>query len=102
MVRSARQLAATLEPVGQLGLPGGGQIVVDGRYAYVGHMAPPYGTSILDVADPAQPRVLAQLRVPDDIHSHKVRVAGDLMFVNYERFPEHERIRRPRSEEHTS
>jgi len=87
--------AVALEPVGHLALPGGGQVVVDGRYAYVGHMAPPYGTSILDVADPAQPRVLAQLRVPDDIHSHKVRVAGDLMFVNYERFPEHERIRRP-------
>ena len=91
IVRSARQLAARLEPVGHLALPGGGQIVVDGRHAYVGHMRPPYGTSILDVADPAHPRVLAQLNVPEDIHSHKVRVTGDVMFVNYERFPEDDR-----------
>jgi len=86
---------ATLVPVGYLDLPGGGQIVVDGRYAYVGHMAPPHGTTILDVGDPAHPRVVAQLGVPGDIHSHKVRVAGDVMFVNYERFPEHDRGRAP-------
>jgi hypothetical protein len=90
-----RDAAARFEPVGHLALPGGGQIVVDGPYAYVGHMAPPHGTSILDVADPARPRVLAQLSVPDDIHSHKVRVTGDLMLVNYERFPEDERRRAP-------
>ncbi len=91
IVGSARQFAATLEPVGHLALPGGGQIVVDGPYAYVGHMAPPYGTSILDVADPANPRVLAQLNIPGNIHSHKVRVAGDVMLVNHERFPEDDR-----------
>ena len=95
IVRNARQLAARFEPVGHLALPGGGQIVVDGAYAYVGHMAPPHGTSILDVADPAKPRVLAQLTVPDDIHSHKVRVAGDVMFVNYERHPEGDLSRAP-------
>ena len=39
-------LTARFEPVGHLVLPGGGQIVVDGPYAYVGHMAPPHGTSI--------------------------------------------------------
>lgn len=88
MGHGARQVAATFEPVGYLPLPGGGQIVVDGTYAYVGHMAPPAGTSILDVADPARPRVVAQVPVPRDIHSHKVRVAGDVMLVNYERFPE--------------
>ncbi|HLY23628.1 MAG TPA: hypothetical protein VKT83_14280 [bacterium] len=95
MVRSARQLVARFEPVGHLALPGGGQIVVDGAYAYVGHMAPPHGTSILDVADPANPRVLARLTVPDDIHSHKVRVAGDVMLVNYERYPEGDLSRTP-------
>jgi hypothetical protein len=87
--------AATLEPVGYLDLPGGGQIVVDGRYAYVGHMAPPHGTTILDIADPAHPRVIAEIGVPDDIHSHKVRVVGDVMFVNYERFPENDPSRTP-------
>jgi hypothetical protein len=84
-----------LSAVGYLPLPGGGQIVVDATYAYVGHMAPPYGTSIIDVADPRDPRLLTQLTVPGDIHSHKVRVTGDLMLVNYERFPEHERARTP-------
>jgi hypothetical protein len=88
-------VSASFEPVGHLALPGGGQIVVDGPYAYVGHMAPPCGTSILDVADPAHPRVLAQVQVPGDIHSHKVRVTGDLMLVNHERFPEDERSGRP-------
>jgi hypothetical protein len=92
---SGRRAAATLEPVGYLDLPGGGQIVVDGQYAYVGHMAPPHGTTILDIADPAHPRVIAEIGVPDDIHSHKVRVVGDVMFVNYERFPENDRSRTP-------
>jgi hypothetical protein len=91
----SREVAAGLRLVGYLDLPGGGQIVVEGRYAYVGHMAPPHGTTILDVADPAHPRVVAQLTVPGDIHSHKVRVAGDVMFVNYERFPENDRARAP-------
>ncbi|HKX18706.1 MAG TPA: hypothetical protein VJT33_11905 [bacterium] len=69
--------------------------MVDGAFAYVGHMAPPYGTSILDVADPGHPRLVAQLNVPDDIHSHKVRVTGDVMLVNYERYPEGDRSRHP-------
>jgi hypothetical protein len=47
------------------------------------------------VADPANPRVIAQLNVPDNIHSHKVRVAGDVMLVNYERYPEHGRAGTP-------
>jgi len=81
--------------VGFLDLMGGGQVTVDGNYAYVGHMAPPLGTSILDVSNPADPRVVAQLTVPADIHSHKVRVIGDVMLVNYERFPEDDRA--PRS-----
>ncbi|TMI78902.1 MAG: RNA polymerase subunit sigma-70, partial [Bacillati bacterium ANGP1] len=67
---SGRRIAATLNRVGYLHLPGGGQIVVDGRYGYVGHMAPPHGTTILDLAEPAHPRVIAQVSVPGDIHSH--------------------------------
>ena len=81
---------AAFRRIGYLDLPGGGQVVVDGRYAYVGHMAPPDGTTIIDVADPADLRVVAQVRVPGDIHSHKVRVLGDLMLVNHERFPEND------------
>jgi hypothetical protein len=79
---------ATFRRVGHLDLPGGGQVVVDGQYAYVGHMEPPHGTTIVDVGDPARMRVVSQVAVPSDIHSHKVRVLGDVMLVNYERFPE--------------
>ena len=81
--------------VGELDLPGGGQIVVEGRYAYVGHMAPPHGTSIVDVSDPREPHLVSQIAVPGDIHSHKVRVIGELMLVNNERFPPGDASRTP-------
>ncbi|MFC0529954.1 LVIVD repeat-containing protein [Phytohabitans kaempferiae] len=59
--------------------------VVDG-YAYVGHMGhTDLGTSILDVSDPENPRVVAQLPRPPGTHTHKVQVAGDVMLVNHER-----------------
>ena len=32
-------------------LAGGGQIVIDGNYAYIGHQHRPQGTTILDVAE---------------------------------------------------
>ena len=75
-----------IKQVGRIDLPGGGSIVVEDGYAYVGHIDPPLGTSIIDVKDPKHPRLLAQLEVPEGIHSHKVRVSGDVMLVNYERF----------------
>jgi len=84
------QLARNVRRIGHLDLPGGGQVVVDGKYAYVGHMKPPHGTSILDVSDPAKPRVVAQLGLEgEDSHTHKVRVVGDLMFVNVEQNDRH-------------
>ena len=94
MARSEEK-ALAFRRIGYLDLPGGGQVVVDGRYAYVAHMAPPHGTSIIDVADPASPRVVSRVSVPDDIHSHKVRVLGDTMLVNYERFPPGDAERSP-------
>src|ERR687892_339654 len=84
------QLARNVRRIGHLDLPGGGQVVVDGDYAYVGHMKPPHGTSIVDVSDPARPRVVAQIGLEgDDSHTHKVRVVGDLMFVNVEQNERH-------------
>src|SRR5689334_11740035 len=68
----------------RLDIPGGGQVVVDGSHAFVGHLRPPSGTSIIDVADPRKPRVVASVEVPAHTHSHKVRVMGDLMLVNQE------------------
>ncbi|MDX1433125.1 MAG: RNA polymerase subunit sigma-70 [Gammaproteobacteria bacterium] len=88
--RAAPPLARGVRRVAHLDIPGGGQVVVQGRYAYVGHMAPPHGTSIIDVADPARPRVVARIMLEGGAsHSHKVRVAGDLMYVNVEQYRRH-------------
>jgi hypothetical protein len=44
------------------------------------------GTTIIDVADPYHPRVVATITLDDPAsHSHKVRVVGDVMIVNHER-----------------
>jgi hypothetical protein len=84
------QLARNLRRIGHLAIPGGGQVVVQGDYAYVGHMKPPHGTSIIDVSDPAHPRVVATIDLPDDqSHTHKVRVVGDLMYTNVEQNERH-------------
>ena len=71
----------------RLELPGAGQVTVEGSYAYVGHITNKerLGTSIVDVSDPRNPRLLTQLFLQEeDSHSHKARVAGDLMIVNVE------------------
>src|SRR5579885_884616 len=65
--------------------PGGGQVWVDGTVLFIGHMRQPSGTSIVDIADPRKPRVLARLEMPVGWHSHKVRAAGGVMVVNHER-----------------
>jgi hypothetical protein len=55
-------------------------------YAYVGHMGESrVGTSVVDVSDPEQPRVVCQLMTPPGTHSHKVQVVGDVLVVNHER-----------------
>ena len=71
--------------VGHIDCPGGGQVWIDGRILYVGHMRPPAGTSIWDVGDPARPQCLATIELPQGMHSHKVRVADGIMVVNHER-----------------
>ena len=84
------QLARNIRRIGHLNIPGGGQVVVQGNYAYIGHMKPPHGTSIVDIANPAAPRVVASIELPDDqSHTHKVRVVGDLMFTNVEQNDRH-------------
>jgi hypothetical protein len=76
--------------VGQLDIPGGGQIVVEGSYAYIGHMKPPYGTTILDISDPSDPMILSQIMLEGEAsHTHKVRVAGDIMITNVEQNRRH-------------
>ena len=79
--------AQGLRQVGYFDCPGGGQVVVDGRVAYIAHMKAPHGTSIVDVSDPKAPRQLAALEIPAGTHSHKVRAANGLMLVNREAHP---------------
>src|SRR5258705_10468165 len=88
MDRSPQPLARNVPRLSHLDLPGAGQVTVAGDYAYVGHIPNKQrlGTSILDVRDPRNPKVLSQIFLDDpDSHSHKARVAGDIMIVNSER-----------------
>jgi hypothetical protein len=80
-------LARNVTLLSHLDLPGAGQVSVAGGYAYVGHITNKQrlGTSIVDVSDPRNPRLLTQIFLEEeDSHSHKARVAGDLMIVNVE------------------
>jgi hypothetical protein len=84
-------LSRNTRHVGHLDIVGGGQVVVDGDYAFVGHMRPPDGTTIIDVSDPRNPKVKAEIKLPDDYsHTHKVRVVGgELMITNVEQNDRH-------------
>ena len=74
-----------IKEIGFLDCPGGGQVWVEGGFAFIGHMSWPFGTSIVDVRDPSRPRVIAELSMPENTHSHKVRAKNGLMLVNRER-----------------
>jgi hypothetical protein len=81
-------LARNVRRLGHLDLPGAGQVCLSGSHAYVGHIpnAEHRGTSIVDVSDPKQPRVVATITLDDpESHSHKARVVGDILIVNHER-----------------
>src|SRR5579872_4548925 len=81
-------LARNIRRLGHLDLAGAGQVTVAGHYAYVGHIPNKehLGTTIVDIADPYNPRVVATVTLDDpSSHSHKVRVVGDVMIVNHER-----------------
>ncbi len=77
--------ARNVTQLGHIDCPGGGQVWVDGHLLYVGHMRAPTGTSIYDVSDPASPKPLARIFLPDGWHSHKVRTADGIMIVNHEK-----------------
>ena len=80
-------LASNTTLVSHFDCPGGGQVWVEGTTLYVGHMRPTSGTTIVDVADPAQSEACWRASTcRDGWHSHKVRVAGDIMVVNHEKF----------------
>ncbi len=76
--------AVGVKHVGYFDCAGGGQVVVDRGIAYIGHMRSPHGTSIVDVRDPKNPKLLYQRSMPQGTHSHKVRVQDGIMVVNHE------------------
>ena len=81
-------LARNVSRLSRLELPGAGQVYVAGKYAYIGHIPNQenIGTTILDVSDPKNPRIVSQITLDDpESHSHKARTIGDLMIVNSER-----------------
>jgi hypothetical protein len=73
-----------IDPVNWVDCAGGGQVVVQGGFAYVGTMRNPHGTLIIDVKEPKRPKIVSQLAMPTGTHSHKVRVSGDIMITNRE------------------
>ena len=87
MDQAPAKLTHNVTRLGHLDLQGAGQILVEGHYAYVGHITNKEGlaTSIVDVADPKNPKVVCQIPVGDHTsHSHKARAVGDLMITNME------------------
>lgn len=54
-------------------------------HAFVAHMGDSrIGTSVVDVSDPTNPRVVTQIETPPGTHSHKAQIVGDVLAVNYE------------------
>jgi len=84
-------LSNNVTSLSHLDIAGGGQIIVDGDYLFIGHMKPPHGTTIVDIADPANPKIVCEI---DSIsrwsHTHKVRVAGNIMITNVEQNQRHQ------------
>ncbi|MCC1493722.1 LVIVD repeat-containing protein [Cognatishimia sp. F0-27] len=84
------ELARNIRQVAHLDIEGGGEVTVRDGYAYVGHMKPPKGTSIIDLSDPANPKVVAHVAPPDEwSHTHKVKVVGNIMITNVEQDRRH-------------
>ena len=73
-----------LRQAGHYDCAGGGQVEVVGGIAYIAHMKAPHGTSVVDVRDPKNPKLLATIEMPPGTHSHKVRSANGIMIVNHE------------------
>jgi hypothetical protein len=83
-VGRTHEARSRFEPIAWHDCAGGGQVVVERNIAYVGNMRNPHGTLIIDVADPKRPKSLSEISMPSGTHSHKVRVAGDIMLTNRE------------------
>jgi hypothetical protein len=66
------------------------RVSADGRLAFTAHNPPPtetqkMGGSIIDVSDPARPRVLSRVSGPPTVHSQYIDVLGNILVLNQER-----------------
>jgi hypothetical protein len=87
-VGTAPRASSNIRHLSRMELSGGGQIVIKGQYAFIGHQHGPEGTTILDVSDPHKPKVVSRIMCSHPwSHSHKVRVIDNIMVVNSEREP---------------
>lgn len=63
----------------------GMQLLKAGRYLYIAHLGTsPMALTIVDAANPEDPRVVRQMPHPDNTHAHKVQIAGDILIQNQE------------------
>jgi hypothetical protein len=92
-VQSLRELAAQCEKentrlIGHHDLNGVGdamQIVKKNNFLYVAHVGyNDLALSILDVADPENPKLVRQIPKSKNAHSHKVQIVGNILIQNSE------------------
>ncbi len=77
----------------------GMQLLKQGRYVYLAHLGTsPMALSILDVADPTDPRLITQMPHAANTHSHKVQIVGDILIQNQERPYFDKSVRRQRAQ----
>ncbi len=94
MTPMLKDIAENVVRISHLDLPGVGQVDVAGNYAYIGHMDSPHGTTILDISDLKNPKIVSQVMLEgEQSHTHKARVVGDIMYTNVEQFNRHYRQR---------
>ena len=62
---TAPRASSNIRHLCRMEIPGGGQVVIDGRYAFVGYQHQPEGTSIFDISDPRQPKMLSTVMTPN-------------------------------------
>jgi hypothetical protein len=75
--------------VGHTDLDGEGDLMhvnLKDGFAFVGHMGE-RGTSIIDVKDPSNPRLVARIPSFPNTHGHKVQIVDDILLVNREKIP---------------
>ncbi|MBT3791611.1 MAG: RNA polymerase subunit sigma-70 [Rhodospirillales bacterium] len=82
---SGAYASSNITHLSKIDVTGAGQVSIQGQYAYLGYMYGPEGTSIVDISDPRDPKIISTVMLENDqSHSHKVRVIDDIMVVNSE------------------